>query len=78
MVPVLTGTIQSKNVLLLQKDEQETTGREEPGFKSGFKRGLGNGVCERKQNLPSHMGLFTDSCVAKNLTFPPNLFNTKF
>lgn len=42
MVPVLTGTIQSKNVLLSQKDEQETTGAEEPGFKSGFKRGLGN------------------------------------
>lgn len=53
MIPVLTGTTRSRNVLLSQKDEH---GAEKPGFKSGFKRGLGNDLHLRKktENLYRH------------------------
>lgn len=92
MIPVLTGTIRSRNVLLSQEDEQETTGTEKLGFKSGFKRGLWNDLCLRKKTenpyrcrslgthptaSKPHGTLYWKRC-GSNLTFPPNLFNTKF
>lgn len=53
MIPVLTRTIRSRNVLLSQKDEH---GAEKPGFKSEFMRSLGNYLHLRKktENLYRH------------------------